>query len=63
MRVDLVRFVPIVLFAGINGAPLAVPNTQATFIHPLSLLLIASLQPMFLLVGAGVRLRGFGEPE
>jgi hypothetical protein len=42
------------LFPSVNRSPFSVPDTQTPFIQPLSLLLIAPLQPVLLLVGSPI---------
>lgn len=53
----------VVLLAGVHWTPLAIPDTETTLIHPLTLLLVTPPQATLLLGSTGVNLGCIGETE
>jgi len=56
--IDRIGLVTIILPASVHWAPLAIPDAEATLIHPFTFLLVTPPQTMLLFRGACVGLRG-----
>jgi len=52
--VDLIGCLAFVLLPGINGAELAIPDSESTLIHPLALFLVAAEKTTLLLIAGNV---------